>query len=143
MPERDGIHIGEAALFLVTRAWPCATGSVSANPPMRTTFRARTGWFRRTRGDGTGIGTCESNAADIDYINLHGTATEQNDAMESIAVSALFGTAASISPTPVSSTKHSTGHPRRGRSGGSRHLLDRAARKPRRRIAAELAVPRA
>jgi 3-oxoacyl-[acyl-carrier-protein] synthase-1 len=43
--------------------------------------------------------------ADIDYINLHGTATKVNDASEDSAVYALFGAA-----TPVSSTKGSTGH---------------------------------
>ncbi len=43
--------------------------------------------------------------AQIDYINLHGTATPQNDAMESRAVHALFGDA-----VPVSSTKPFTGH---------------------------------
>ncbi|MBV8657184.1 MAG: beta-ketoacyl-[acyl-carrier-protein] synthase family protein [Burkholderiales bacterium] len=42
---------------------------------------------------------------DIDYINLHGTATPQNDAMESLAVSTLFG-----GEVPVSSTKPLTGH---------------------------------
>lgn len=42
---------------------------------------------------------------DIDYINLHGTATRSNDAAEGIAVSKLFG--ASI---PCSSTKGHTGH---------------------------------
>ena len=44
-------------------------------------------------------------ADDIDYINLHGTATEQNDAMESRAVAALFG-----DRVAVSSTKRLTGH---------------------------------
>ena len=43
--------------------------------------------------------------ADISYINLHGTATPLNDAMEARAVSALFG-----SQTPCSSTKGMTGH---------------------------------
>ncbi len=42
---------------------------------------------------------------DIDYINLHGTATPQNDAMESQAVATLFG-----ADTPCSSTKPLTGH---------------------------------
>lgn len=41
----------------------------------------------------------------IDYVNLHGTATPQNDAMESGAVAQLLGTA-----VPVSSTKPLTGH---------------------------------
>ena len=43
-------------------------------------------------------------AADIDYINLHGTATPSNDAAESLAVNALFDA------TPCSSTKGATGH---------------------------------
>jgi 3-oxoacyl-[acyl-carrier-protein] synthase-1 len=41
----------------------------------------------------------------VDYINLHGTATAQNDAMESRAVARLFGDA-----TPCSSSKPATGH---------------------------------
>ncbi len=41
----------------------------------------------------------------IDYINLHGTATPSNDAAEGLAVHALFGR-----DTPVSSTKGATGH---------------------------------
>ena len=43
--------------------------------------------------------------ADIDYINLHGTATRVGDAAEDLAVSSLFG-----SDTPCSSTKGQTGH---------------------------------
>ena len=43
--------------------------------------------------------------ADIAYVNLHGTATPQNDAMESLAVAELLGT-----EVPVSSTKPLTGH---------------------------------
>jgi len=44
-------------------------------------------------------------AADIDYINLHGTASRSNDSAEDKAVSRLFGT-----HTPCSSTKGWTGH---------------------------------
>ena len=43
--------------------------------------------------------------ADIDYINLHGTATPSNDAAEDKAVHAVFG-----ERTPCSSTKGATGH---------------------------------
>jgi 3-oxoacyl-[acyl-carrier-protein] synthase-1 len=44
-------------------------------------------------------------ASDVDYVNLHGTATEQNDAMESLAVERVLGR-----DVPVSSTKPLTGH---------------------------------
>ncbi|AOE50985.1 beta-ketoacyl-[acyl-carrier-protein] synthase family protein [Kangiella sediminilitoris] len=45
------------------------------------------------------------NSDSIDYLNLHGTATELNDSMESQAVSRVLG-----SDTPCSSTKPLTGH---------------------------------
>ena len=44
-------------------------------------------------------------AADIAYVNLHGTATPLNDAMESQVIAEVFG-----SDTPCSSTKGMTGH---------------------------------
>jgi len=44
-------------------------------------------------------------ASEIDYVNLHGTATPANDASEDHAVSRLFG-----EQTPCSSTKGFTGH---------------------------------
>jgi 3-oxoacyl-[acyl-carrier-protein] synthase-1 len=44
-------------------------------------------------------------ASEIDYINLHGTATQSNDAAEAKAVRSVFGSA-----TPCSSTKGATGH---------------------------------
>jgi 3-oxoacyl-[acyl-carrier-protein] synthase-1 len=43
--------------------------------------------------------------ADVDYLNLHGTATPSNDAAEDRAVVGLFGRSA-----PCSSTKGATGH---------------------------------
>lgn len=42
---------------------------------------------------------------DVDYVNLHGTATVHNDAMESLAVHQVLG-----SEVPVSSSKPLTGH---------------------------------
>ena len=46
-------------------------------------------------------------AADLDYINLHGTATRLNDEMESQALARLFG---GKGTAPCSSTKMLTGH---------------------------------
>ena len=48
------------------------------------------------------------NAADVDYINLHGTGTKFNDSMEAKAVDALFG--ARETPVLCSTTKPLTGH---------------------------------
>jgi len=44
-------------------------------------------------------------SSEIDYIHLHGTATQSNDFAESKAVQYVFG-----SGTPCSSTKGATGH---------------------------------
>ena len=44
-------------------------------------------------------------AAAIDYVNLHGTATRANDVSEDRAITTVLGT-----KTPVSSTKGYTGH---------------------------------
>jgi 3-oxoacyl-[acyl-carrier-protein] synthase-1 len=44
-------------------------------------------------------------ASAIDYVNLHGTGTRANDAMEDLAVATVFG-----AETPSSSTKGWTGH---------------------------------
>jgi 3-oxoacyl-[acyl-carrier-protein] synthase-1 len=56
-------------------------------------------------------------AADIDYINLHGTATPSNDMSEDRAVRSVFGTG-----TPCSSTKGATGHTL-GAAGGVEALV--------------------
>jgi 3-oxoacyl-[acyl-carrier-protein] synthase I len=104
---RDGINMGEgAALFLVSREH----GII-----------ALTGWGESSdahhfsspdpQGEGAllamraALDMAGIDPSDIDYINLHGTATVQNDAMESRAVASCFGT-----DTPCSSTKPLTGH---------------------------------
>ncbi|TWI13305.1 beta-ketoacyl-ACP synthase [Aerolutibacter ruishenii] len=104
---RDGINIGEgAALFLLTRGpgpvrlagWGESSDAhhMSAPEPQGTGAIAAIAQAL-ARG---GIG-----ADDVGYVNLHGTATPQNDAMESRAVFATLGEA-----VPMSSTKPLTGH---------------------------------
>jgi len=104
---RKGINLGEgAALFLMTKE-PAAV--------------ALCGWGESSdghhmsapdpQGGGARIAMTEAlrragiDAHQVDYINLHGTATVQNDAMESRAVAELFG-----HEVAVSSTKPFTGH---------------------------------
>ena len=113
--ERDGISIGEGAAFaLLERAdgvanTPAAgsvlllgTGESSdayhMSSPHPEGLGARLAMQAALRS--AGLGT-----ADIDYINLHGTATPANDAAEGKAVAALFG-----DRVPCSSTKGATGH---------------------------------
>ncbi|MEX6501397.1 beta-ketoacyl-ACP synthase [Pseudomonas zhanjiangensis] len=54
---------------------------------------------------GKALAAAGIDAADIDYLNLHGTATAHNDAMESLAVAALFPQG-----VPCSSSKPLSGH---------------------------------
>lgn len=104
---RNGINLGEgAALFLMTRE-PSAVRlsgwgeSVDAHhmsapdPQGRGAIDAMQQALQRA-----GLAPGE-----IDYINLHGTATPHNDAMESLAIHAVCG-----ADVPVSSTKPLTGH---------------------------------
>ncbi len=107
MGDRDGIHIGEgAALFLVTRE----AGSVKLAGYGESSDAHH---ISAPAPDGSGARAAMEQAlqragiaaAQIDYVNLHGTATPQNDAMEAIAVSQVFG-----AHVPMSSTKFSTGH---------------------------------
>jgi 3-oxoacyl-[acyl-carrier-protein] synthase-1 len=105
---RDGINIGEAAaLFVLSRdAAPvllCGSGEsmdawhISApHPEGRGAAQA----MQRA------LAAAQLDAAQIDYLNLHGTATIQNDAMEGKAVATVF----QHHPVWVSSTKHKTGH---------------------------------
>lgn len=114
---RDGISIGEAAAFaLVERApadgqeaetsdgavWLLGVGESSDAYHMSSPHPEGRGAREAMEG---ALAAARLGAADIDYINLHGTATPSNDAAEGHAVRALFGDG-----TPCSSTKGATGH---------------------------------
>ena len=104
---RAGINIGEgAALFVMSRepgavrlsGWGETSDAhhLSAPDPEATgAIAAITQALARARLAPT----------QVDYVNLHGTATRQNDAMESRAVEAVFGAAVA-----ASATKPLTGH---------------------------------
>jgi 3-oxoacyl-[acyl-carrier-protein] synthase-1 len=104
---RAGINIGEgAALFVLSRA-PSAVrlsgyGESSDAHHISAPEPAGRGALAAMRG---ALGRAGLSPSDIGYLNLHGTATPQNDAMESRAVAELFGLA-----LPCSSTKPLTGH---------------------------------
>lgn len=104
---RDGITIGEgAAAFLLTRDDGPVTlmGTGESSDAYHTTAPD-------PEGNGAKIAIrqalaeAELSPDSISYINLHGTATELNDAMESRVVSDIFGSTVSCS-----STKGMTGH---------------------------------
>ena len=108
---RDGISIGEGAAFaLLERSGSPAPGTVMLlgvgessdayhmSSPHPDGLGARLAMEAALRSAGLV-------ASDIDYINLHGTATPANDAAEGKAVAALFGDS-----VPGNSTKGYMGH---------------------------------
>ena len=109
--QRNGISISEAAGFaLLTREKP-GSGKVVAVTGVGESSDAH--HMSSPHPEGAGALASMQQALDmaglrpnqIDYINLHGTATRSNDAAEGLAVMSLFG-----SDIPCSSTKGHTGH---------------------------------
>ncbi len=110
--DRNGLSIGEGAAFaLVERA----SGSLDADAVLLLGAGESSDAYHMSSPHPEGLGAqlamsralaaAGLQAADIDYINLHGTATPSNDAAEGKAVVALFG-----DRVPCSSTKGATGH---------------------------------
>ncbi len=104
---RNGINIGEAVSLFVLSKEP---GAVELKGIGATSDAYH---FSAPDPAGTAVISAMQQALDdagkspdnIDYLNLHGTATVLNDAMESKAVNALFG-----AELAVSSSKGMTGH---------------------------------
>ncbi len=109
---RDGISIGEAAAFALLEPMPA---QLDGNAVLLLGVGESSDAHHMSSPHPDGLGarmamqdalkTAGLDAAGIDYINLHGTATPSNDAAETKAVVAVFG-----SGTPCSSTKGATGH---------------------------------
>ena len=104
---RTGINIGEgAALFLMGRdagpvrlaGWGESADAHHMSAPEPSGRGAAEAMQRALARAGIAPG-------EVDYVNLHGTATPQNDAMESLAIERVLGR-----DVPVSSTKPLTGH---------------------------------
>ncbi len=109
--DRDGISIGEGGGFaLIERANRVEPGAIlllgvgessdayHMSTPHPEGLGARIAMQQAL--DSAGL-----EPSDIDYVNLHGTATKSNDASEDKAVFEVFG-----GKTPCSSTKGATGH---------------------------------
>jgi len=105
--QRSGINIGEGgALFLMSREPApvalCGWGESSDGHHISAPDPAGRG---ARLAIAQALGRAGIEAGQIDYINLHGTGTRQNDAMEARVIHDMFGPDA-----PASSTKPFTGH---------------------------------
>jgi 3-oxoacyl-[acyl-carrier-protein] synthase I len=112
---RDGISIGEAAAFALMERPPAtpdgdailllgvgeSSDAYHMSSPHPEGRGARAAMLQALEDAGL-------TAADIDYINLHGTGTPSNDSAEGKAVAAVF--AGRGQPVEASSTKGATGH---------------------------------
>jgi 3-oxoacyl-[acyl-carrier-protein] synthase I len=104
---RNGINIGEAASLFVLSKEPAAVELLGIGASSDAYH------FSAPDPEGTAVITAMQlalndagkQAREVDYLNLHGTATVLNDAMESKAVNTLFG-----SHVAASSSKGMTGH---------------------------------
>jgi len=115
---RDGFVMAEGAGTLVLESYEAAVARGATILGVVAGCGELTDSFHRTRSspDGKPIIGCVNKALDdaaltpeqIDHINAHGTATPENDKMEYIGISAVFGERAK--EIPVSSNKSMIGH---------------------------------
>ncbi len=120
---RNGLNLGEGAGFVVLVSekvlreealtpYAVVAGYANTNDAYHQTASSPEGRgsFHAMNG---ALAMASLNAHDIDYINLHGTGTKNNDASEGVAVQKVFGD----NVPSASSTKAFTGHTL-GASGG-------------------------
>ncbi len=112
--DRQGLNLGEGAAFLVLEGEEDITRRKKVYAEVKGYHNASDA-FHTTSLSADGIGpylamqgalmAAGLNAGEVDFINAHGTATENNDESESKAMIRVFG-----EPPPFISTKSNTGH---------------------------------
>ncbi len=109
---RNGLSIGEAAAFALLErtahdrdapVWLRGYGETSDGHHMSAPHPDGAGAAMAMRD---ALARAGAQAHDIDYVNLHGTATPSNDAAEDLAMTSVFGAGG----VACSSTKGATGH---------------------------------
>lgn len=115
---RDGFVMAEGAGALVLESYEAATARGASILGVLAGCGELTDSFHRTRSSPDGkpiIGCVRKALADaditpdqIDHINAHGTATPENDKMEYLGISTVFGERAT--QIPISSNKSMVGH---------------------------------
>lgn len=115
---RNGFIIGEGAGAIVLEDMDCAKGRAADIKAELLGYASYTDGYHVTSPDPSGKGEilCMKRAmakagleaADVDYVNAHGTATKMGDQIETAALKSVFGS--HVRKMPVSSTKGATGH---------------------------------
>ncbi len=126
---RKGISIGEGAAFILLERVP---DHLEANAVLLSGVGESSDAHHMSAPHPEGLGasmamrqalhTAGINPSDVDYINLHGTATPSNDAAEGKAVADVFGE----NTVACSSTKGATGHAL-GAAGGIEAIISALA----------------
>ena len=111
---RKGLNLGEGAAYIVLESEAAAQGKIPLCE-LKGYANANDAYHQTASSpEGTGailamrnaLDMCGLAPADIDYINAHGTGTDNNDLTEGIAIQKIF----EGKMPPVSSTKPITGH---------------------------------
>ena len=114
---RDGFVLGEGASILIVEDYAFAAARGATVLAEIIGYGCSADAFRITDQDPAGAGAAASmrraladaglDPESIDYISAHGTATKQNDQVETRAVKAVFGGETTV---PISSVKSMLGH---------------------------------
>ncbi len=117
MSASAGLTLGEGAAFMIMETTRSAEQRAARVLAEVGGYGLTSDGYHQTAPDPGGKGACAAMAealrtadltpADVDYINLHGTGTPTNDAVEPKALKLLFG---ADSVPPASSTKSVVGH---------------------------------